>query len=129
MATDYLEDIPGSDHLRLTWGDRFRGWYQTVVFNRTELVDIEVKDLTYQFKVCTYEFRFIIPPRIEFFKGIGSDGAIQYGYRYLMDFIVPIMMVIAFNAGKRISIPLRILILASILINYYGIISWQRSPC
>jgi hypothetical protein len=58
-----------------------------------------------------------------------NGGAIQYGYRYMMDFIIPIMMIIAYNAGKKISVPLRILILMSILINYYGIISWQRSPC
>ena len=56
-------------------------------------------------------------------------GAIQYSYRYLMDFIIPIMMIIAFNAGKKVSFPLKILIVISIIINYYGIISWYHSPC
>jgi len=84
--TEYLEDIPGSDHLKLTWGDRFRGWYQTLVFNRTELISLEVKDLTYQLKVCTYEFRFIMPPRVEFFKGLGEDGKAEYG---IIDYTTP----------------------------------------
>jgi hypothetical protein len=56
-------------------------------------------------------------------------GAIQYGYRYMMDFIIPILMLIAFNAGKKVSTPLKFLIVLSILINYYGIVSWFQSPC
>jgi hypothetical protein len=56
-------------------------------------------------------------------------GNLQYGYRYMMDFIIPIMMIIAFTAGKKVSFPLKILIVISIIINYYGIISWYQSPC
>ena len=58
-----------------------------------------------------------------------NNGALQYGYRYMMDFIIPVIMLIAFNAGERISIPLKTLIIASILINYYGTLSWFRGPC
>ncbi len=79
MEVEYLEDIPGSEHLKFAYGDRFRGWYQTLSFKNTQLVDLEVKDLTYQCKVCTYQFRFIMPPRVEFYKGIGDDGQLQYG--------------------------------------------------
>jgi hypothetical protein len=58
-----------------------------------------------------------------------NNGAIQYGYRYMMDFSIPTMMLIAYNAGERISIPLKVLIIASIFINFYGTISWFRGPC
>jgi hypothetical protein len=75
----YVEDIPGSVHLKDLWGDRFRGWYQTQLFKRTELIALEVKDLTYQFKVCDFQFRFVMPPRVEFCRGINADGKIEYG--------------------------------------------------
>jgi hypothetical protein len=58
-----------------------------------------------------------------------NTGAMQYGYRYVMDFIIPIIMIIALNAGKKISIPLKALIVISILVNYYGLLSWYHSPC
>ena len=58
-----------------------------------------------------------------------NNGANQYGYRYLMDFIVPVIMIIAYNAGEKISGLLKTLIIASMIINYYGTISWFRSPC
>jgi hypothetical protein len=58
-----------------------------------------------------------------------NNGANQYGYRYVMDFLIPIIMIIAFNAGERVSGVLKTIIIASILINYYGIISWHKSPC
>jgi len=86
METEYLEDIPGADHLKFTLGDRFRGWYQTIRFDRTELIDLEFKDLTYQFKICTFEFHFVMPPRIEFFKGLDGDGKLQYG---IIDYSTP----------------------------------------
>jgi hypothetical protein len=58
-----------------------------------------------------------------------NNGANQYGYRYVMDFIIPAIMIIAYNAGRKISAPLKTLIIASIFINYYGTISWFKSPC
>jgi hypothetical protein len=58
-----------------------------------------------------------------------NNGANQYGYRYVMDFFMPIVLLIAFSAGKRVSFPLKLLIVLSVLINYYGIISWFRGPC
>lgn len=58
-----------------------------------------------------------------------NNGSNQYSYRYWMDFVVPVMMLLAYTAGRRISFPLKVLITASILVNYYGIISWYRGPC
>jgi hypothetical protein len=58
-----------------------------------------------------------------------NSGAVQITYRYVMDFAVPMMMLIAANAGKKVSPLLKGLIAASILINYYCIISFFRGPC
>jgi hypothetical protein len=58
-----------------------------------------------------------------------NNGAIQYSYRYLMDFIVPVIMIIAYNAGEKVSRLLKTLIIVSIIINYYGTISWFKGPC
>ncbi len=46
-----------------------------------------------------------------------------------MDFIIPVIMIIAYNAGRKVSWFLKTLIIASIIINYYGTISWFNSPC
>jgi len=58
-----------------------------------------------------------------------NSGALQYGYRYMMDFMVPVIMLIAYNAGEQISKTLKTLLIASIFINYYGTLSWFRGPC
>jgi len=58
-----------------------------------------------------------------------NNGSQQYGYRYMLDFAIPIIMLIAYNAGSRISTFLKALIIASIFINYYGTLSWFRGPC
>jgi hypothetical protein len=47
----------------------------------------------------------------------------------MMDFILPVILLIANNAGERISAPLKALIIVSIFINYYGTISWFGGPC
>jgi hypothetical protein len=58
-----------------------------------------------------------------------NNGAIQYGYRYMLDFTIPMILLIAYNAGERVSTPLKTLIIVSIFINYYGTMSWFRGPC
>ena len=58
-----------------------------------------------------------------------NTGSIQIAYRYMLDFIYPMIMVIAFTSGERISFPLKALIILSILINFYSIISWYHGPC
>jgi hypothetical protein len=47
----------------------------------------------------------------------------------MMDFMIPMIMLIAYNAGERVSALLKTLIIASIFINYYGTLSWFRGPC
>jgi hypothetical protein len=47
----------------------------------------------------------------------------------MLDFTVPLIILIAYNAGERISTPLKVLIIASIFINFYGTLSWFRGPC
>jgi hypothetical protein len=58
-----------------------------------------------------------------------NNGSQQYGFRYMLDFTIPIIMLIASNAGERISATLKTLVIASIFINYYGTLSWFRGPC
>lgn len=58
-----------------------------------------------------------------------NNGAVQIAYRYVMDFAIPLVMVIAFTTGERISTPLKVLIILSVIINYYAIISWYFGPC
>jgi hypothetical protein len=58
-----------------------------------------------------------------------NNGSQQYGSRYMMDFMIPMIMLIADNAGERISTFLKTLIIASIFINYYGTLSRFRGPC
>jgi hypothetical protein len=58
-----------------------------------------------------------------------NNGSQQYGSRYMMDFMIPMIMLIAYNAGERVSALLKTLIIASIFINYYGTLSWFRGPC
>lgn len=58
-----------------------------------------------------------------------NDGSIQYAYRYIVDFIVPVIMLLALNAGQKVSWPLKILIIVSIAMNYFGTVSWFFSKC
>jgi hypothetical protein len=58
-----------------------------------------------------------------------NTGSIQISYRYVMDFVIPLMLVLAFAAGERVSTPLKVLIVLSVVINYYAIISWYYGPC
>jgi hypothetical protein len=58
-----------------------------------------------------------------------NTGANQYGYRYVMDFFIPVIMIIASNVGEKISGLMKALIVASIIINYYGTISSMSKPC
>lgn len=58
-----------------------------------------------------------------------NDGSIQYAYRYIVDFIVPAIMLIALNAGQKVSWPLKFLITISIAMNYFGTVSWFFSKC
>ena len=58
-----------------------------------------------------------------------NDGSIQFAYRYSFDFMLPIILLIAANAREKISWQLKLLILASVVINYFGTVSWYFSTC
>jgi hypothetical protein len=49
-----------------------------------------------------------------------NTGASQFGYRYILDFLVPIMTILAVGMGKRVPWHFMVLVLASIVINIYG---------
>jgi hypothetical protein len=103
-----------------------RGWGMSIFFTTPAIVYLLRKfRLTWWICGCWCSIIF----SIALLALYHNNGANQYGYRYMMDFMIPIIMLIAYNAGKEISIPLKILILTSILINYYGTISWFKGPC
>jgi len=58
-----------------------------------------------------------------------NNGSQQYGFRYMLDFTIPIIMLIASMPAKESLLHLKTLVIASIFINYYGTLSWFRGPC
>jgi hypothetical protein len=58
-----------------------------------------------------------------------NTGAWQFGYKYLLDMIIPVMALLALAAGDRISWKFRILIMASILISLWGLLWWNGLWC
>jgi hypothetical protein len=49
-----------------------------------------------------------------------NTGAYQFGYRYVLDFIVPLIAMLAVGMGKKVPWHYVVLVLVSILINTYG---------
>jgi hypothetical protein len=58
-----------------------------------------------------------------------NNGSFQFGFRFLMDLILPILALLAFGAGERLSIPMRLFILAGALVNYYGVLWFFIDLC
>ena len=58
-----------------------------------------------------------------------NTGAWQFGYKYLLDFIVPVMLLLALAAGQRVPWGMRILILVSMAVNLYGVLWWFGMVC
>lgn len=58
-----------------------------------------------------------------------NTGAWQFGYKYMLDFAIPAVMLLALAAGERPSWLLRLLILASIAINIIGVLWWFGLWC
>jgi len=58
-----------------------------------------------------------------------NTGAWQFGYKYMLDFAVPVIMLLAVAAGRRVSWPFRILILLSIASNIIGVLWWYGKWC
>jgi len=49
-----------------------------------------------------------------------NTGWFQFGYRFSLDFMVPIMVLLAFAVQERIQIGMQVLILISVAINAWG---------
>jgi len=67
-----LKDIEGAYHIEHDYGERFRGWYFSKEFveKKTIPLNYDDSDLSYMFHVYDYKYRFIIPAKIEFSKGM-----------------------------------------------------------
>ena len=50
-----------------------------------------------------------------------NTGAGQFGYRYLFDFIIPLIMLLAVALGKKSSWVFRALVIISVVINGFGV--------
>ncbi|MCC9076381.1 hypothetical protein FKZ61_009700 [Litorilinea aerophila] len=53
-----------------------------------------------------------------------NTGWYQFGYRFSLDFMVPVMVLLAVAAGERVSPWMRGLILAGVLVNLAGVLWW-----
>ena len=49
-----------------------------------------------------------------------NTGAHQFGYRYILDFLIPLLMLLAIGIGKKVPWHFIALVLVSIVINIYG---------
>ncbi len=58
-----------------------------------------------------------------------NTGAEQFGYKYLLDFLVPVVVLMALAAGQKIPRGLVVLILISVAINLYGVLWWYGMVC
>ncbi len=56
-----------------------------------------------------------------------NTGWRQFGYRFSLDFMVPLMILLAVAAGRRMSWLMRMLILLGVLINAWGIVWWYTA--
>ena len=54
-----------------------------------------------------------------------NTGWYQFGYRFSLDFMVPVMVLLAIAAGERLSWSMRSLILLGMIVNLYGIVWWH----
>ena len=90
MTIKELIDVEGGTHLAIEHGKRFLGWYSFKIPLRKEDIPLNYQktDLKYEFTVCDYNFRFVMPPKIEFVDGLitYSDGERKLGiFRYPRD--------------------------------------------
>lgn len=73
MAIEELKEI--GERLDLKYGDRYRGWYLIKEELRDEKLPLNYqdKDIYYNFKIADYNYRWVMPPKLEF-----SNGTIYY---------------------------------------------------
>jgi hypothetical protein len=58
-----------------------------------------------------------------------NTGAWQFGYKYFLDFSIPVVMLLAVASGKKVPWLLRILIIVGILVNIYGMLWFSGAVC
>lgn len=54
-----------------------------------------------------------------------NTGWGQFGYRFSLDFMTPVMVLLALAARTRVSGSLRVLILLGVAVNLYGVLWWH----
>lgn len=55
-----------------------------------------------------------------------NTGWWQFGYRFSLDFMIPVMVLLALAAHTRVTWSMRTLILIGVLVNLYGVLWWHR---
>ncbi len=58
-----------------------------------------------------------------------NTGSAQVGFRYLMDFILPVLLLMGIGLGKKPEWPFKALVLLGIAGNFVGILLWFRLLC
>lgn len=58
-----------------------------------------------------------------------NTGSAQFGYRFQLDLIVPILCLLALAFGERVSAAARLLIWAGVLVNYLGVLWFLAGVC
>jgi len=53
-----------------------------------------------------------------------NTGWWQFGYRFSLDFMAPVMVLLALATGNRTTGSMRLLILAGVLVNWRGVLWW-----
>ncbi len=56
-----------------------------------------------------------------------NTGWYQFGYRFSLDFMIPVMVLLAIAADERTTWSLRALILVGVVVNLYGVIWWYTN--
>jgi hypothetical protein len=58
-----------------------------------------------------------------------NTGFFQFGYRFSLDFMVPIIVLLAIAAGSKVTWPMRVLIVLGVLVNACGVAWWYKHWC
>ncbi|MBI5935231.1 MAG: hypothetical protein HY867_16135 [Chloroflexi bacterium] len=58
-----------------------------------------------------------------------NTGSAQFGYRFLMDLIVPLLALLALAMKERVTTPVQLLIWLGILVNYLGVLWFHAGVC
>jgi hypothetical protein len=58
-----------------------------------------------------------------------NTGFFQFGYRFSLDFMIPVIVLLAVAAGERVTWMMRVLILIGVLVNVIGVAWWYKHWC